>query len=613
MSAPRRQELTPLKREACPRRLAAFDCEGTGAAGGFVCGAVVSDQEAVQFTAPRDMLGYLTSARFRGYWIFAHNLEYDLGVLTSGDFSWLSCLFAGTRLLWAEAQDEAKHKWRFCDSCNIFTSDSIADLGLMVGRPKIDLHPVLAAHLQAGRQLSELPLADRRQVLDYNLRDAEILFRALEVVQEELLTLGGELRPTAAGISMDLFRRQYLSEPWPTPHPGFNELARLGYHGARVEPHRLGRVEGVTGYDYRSLYPSVQATLEFPDPASLVVDVAADGRSSRLERPGLSQATILVPDCPAPPLPVSLHGKLFFPTGELAGVWPHVEIRHALECGATVQKIHWSLWSPKTFNPFEEFIDDLYRRRLLHASDGDLRARLFKLLLLSAYGRYGINPENSLSALQPVRSQADIEAHPGADFRLIGDRPYLLVPLAGGEQPAYCNVAIAATVTAGARVVMHRAISRRVEQLCYIDTDSVWVDGELETGEGLGSLRVTHEKRDLWVVAPKEYAIFSGEHLQEAHAKGVPDALAFQYLERGKVAFRSPLGIREALIRDAPVATWALRLRERRFAWPKRPPDLARGKQGEWWPTRPWECSEIRALVEGKVRPPGWPEADPAR
>jgi len=607
-----RQELAPLKRAAARRRLAAFDCEGTGAPGGFICGAVVSDLERVQFTDAREMLAYLTSRRFRGYWLFAHNLEYDLGVLTEGNFSWLTCLFAGTRLLWAEAQDADRHHWRFCDSCNIFVGDSIADLGCLVGLPKLELYPVQAAALQAGKPLTEMHWVDRQAVLDYNLRDAEILYVALETLQEELLGLGGDLRPTAAGISMDLFRRRYLAEPWPTPHPGYNELARLGYHGARVEPYRLGRVAGVTGYDCRSLYPSVQRSAEFPDPAALVCDVAADGRAVHLDRPGLSQATVLVPDCAVPPLPVRLKGKLFFPVGELTGVWPHVELCHALECGATLKTVNWSLWSPRSFNPFEEFIDDLYARRVAHAADGDLRRRLFKLLLNSAYGRYGINPDHGLAALQPVRSQAELEAHPAAEFKLIGGLPYLLVPLAAGEQPAYCNVAIAATVTAGARVRMYETIARCINDLIYIDTDSVWTVGELETGEGLGELRITHEKRDLWVVAPKEYAIFSGEHLQEAHAKGVPDGLAFEYLERGKVRFRSPLGIREALVRDERVATWALRLRQRRFAWPKRPVDLAVGKQAEWWPTRPWEYSEIRSLLAGEVTPPGWGEASPA-
>ncbi len=598
MSAPRRQELTPLKRAARARAIAAFDCEGTGSPGGFVCGAVVSDVENAQFTDRLEMLRYLTSAQFRGYWLFAHNLEYDLGVLTSGDLSWLSCLFAGTRLIWAESRDEDGHKWRFCDSCNVFTSDSIADLGLMVGRPKIDLHPRLMELLTSGCDLQTLPPADRRQVLDYNLRDAELLFGALSLLQDELLTLGGELRPTAAGISMDLFRRKYLVEPWPTPHPGLNDLARQGYHGARVEPYRLGRCTGVTGYDYRSLYPSVQSELLFPDPGVLQIEVGGDGRRSRIEDEGLSHVTLQIGDTDAPPLPVSLGGRLFFPVGRLTGVWPHNELRHAVECGATIERIHWSLWSPRSFNPFEEFIDDLYHRRMLHSSDGDLRARLFKILLNSAYGRYGINSDNSLSVLEPLRPPVDWAKHRDTEFHLIGDWPYALRPVLDTAQPAYCNVLIAAYVTAGARVVMHRAIQGCVEQLVYTDTDSLWTTGELATGDALGELRVTHEKRDLWVVAPKEYAIFSGEHLQEAHAKGVPDSLAYLYLTTGHATFKSPVGLRESLARDLTLATWVKRLRSRRHAWPKRPPDLAQGRTDDWWPTRPWDFAEIRDLVE---------------
>jgi hypothetical protein len=198
----------------------------------------------------------------------------------------------------------------------------------------------------------------------------------------------------------------------------------------------------------------------------------------------------------------------------------------------------------------------------------------------------------------------DWTKYEGADLHLIGGWPYALRPITDQAQPAYCNVLIAAYVTAGARVVMHQAIQGCVEHLVYTDTDSLWTTGELATGDGLGELRVTHEKRDLWVVAPKEYAIFSGEHLQEAHAKGVPDSLAYLYLTTGHAVFKSPVGLRESLSRDLTLATWIKRLRSRRHAWPKRPPDLAAGKQDDWWPTRPWDYQEIRDLVEERRLPP---------
>jgi hypothetical protein len=607
------QYLRPLKRAAKPHPLAAFDVEGIGGAGGFVCGAVVSDLGRYQFSDPAELLAYLTSPELRGYWLFAHNAEYDLCVLTGGDLRAFSCLFVGTRFLWAETQDLHGHKWKIVDSGNIFAGDSIRDLGRMVDLPKLDLHPRLEQALRSGTQLSELPPADAAQVQAYNLRDADILYLALETLQEELLSLGGELHPTAAGISMDLFRRAYLKIPWPTPHPALNDLARSAYYGARTEPYRLGRVPGVNGYDVSSLYPAVQRDAQFPDPAFLVVESETDGRAQRLEREGVSYCSVSVADCEVPPLPVHCKEHLFFPTGKMTGAWTHLELRHALDHGATIEKIHWSLWSTRTFNPFTTFIDDLYRRKVMHAASGDLRARVFKLLLNSSHGRFGINPDTSLNVLQPIAPPVDWDRLPPGELKMIGDYPYLLAETGSGAQPVYTNVLIAATVTAAARVKMHGYLERYREILAYTDTDSLWCAGEVEMGEGLGEFRQTQKERDLWVVAPKEYAVFSGEALREAHVKGIPDAEAAYYLAFGKAAFRSPLSMHEAFRQGWGAATWVQRLRERRGAWPKRPPDEAIGFQDGWWPTRPWAFQEIDSLVRsGRPAPAAWPQ-DPGQ
>jgi hypothetical protein len=594
----------PLTRAPSPRRLAAFDCEGVGGRDGFVCGAVVSDAGKFSFTDRAAMLDYLTSPDLRGCWIYAHNLEYDLGVLTAGDLTRFSCLFAGTRLLWAESRDAHGHKWRLLDSANLFVGDTVAELGAMVGMAKLGLRVDLERYVRTGAPLWELPLAERRMILDYNLRDAEIVYRAVALLQEELLSLGGQLQATAAGVSMDLFRRQYMAFPWPVVHPALNDLGRLAFYGARCEPYRLGRVEGVNGYDMSSAYPAVQSELAFPHPAHLVMDSGADGRASRLDHEGVSFCDVSIPAMAAPPLPVHCKYHLFFPTGKMSGAWTHNELRAAVAAGATIEKIDWSLWSPISFNPFTDFLEALYARRMLHASSGDLRERVCKLLLNSSHGRFGLNPAEPLSALQPLVPPVDWSKFEGADLRLVNGWPYALVPLAEREQPAYVNTLIAAYVTAGVRVKMHAYIQRYADQLVYTDTDSLFLDGEMETGSGMGSWRQTHKERDLLVVAPKEYAVWSGESLLDAHAKGVPDSEALYYMLFGRAAFRSPMGIKESLYRDGTISEWVKRVRERRGAWPKRAPDRPFWPDQEWLPTRPWDYQEIARLVQsGKAAP----------
>jgi hypothetical protein len=600
----RAEYFKPLTRAPSPRKLAAFDCEGIGGRDGFVCGAVVSDSGRFSFTDRAAMLDYLTGPDLRGCWIYAHNLEYDLGVLTGGDLARFTCLFAGTRLLWAEARDEHGHKWRLLDSGNLFVGDTVADLGGMVGLAKLALRPDLEKYVRAGAPLFELARPDRVQILDYNLRDAEIVYQAVTLLQEELLSLGGALQATAAGVSMDLFRRKYMAFPWPAVHPALNDLGRMAFYGSRCEPYRLGRVEGVNGYDLSSAYPAAQAELDFPHPAHLVMDSSADGRASRLEREGVSFCHVLVPDVAAPPLPVHCGVHLFFPTGRMSGAWTHNELRHAVECGVTIDKIHWSLWSPISFSPFHDFLESLYARRVMHASSGDLRERVCKLLMNSSYGRFGLNPEEGLSVLQPLVPPVDWSRYEGADLRLVNGWPYALMPLASRGQPAYVNTLIAAYVTAGVRVKMHRYLEQYAGQLVYTDTDSLFLDGEMDTAPGLGKWHQTLKERDMLVVAPKEYAVFSGESLLDAHAKGVPDSEAAYYLLFGTAAFRSPMGIKEALYRDGVVSEWVKRVRERKGAWPKRPPVYPPQGETDYLETRPWAYSEIDSLVRGKAPAP---------
>jgi len=587
----------PLKRDPRRRGIVAFDTEGVGGGSGFVCGAAVDDTGTYSFTDPDDLLRFLTCPSHRSHWIFAHNLEYDLGVMLGGDLRSFSCLFAKSRLLWAETQDAKGRKYRFCDSSNLFSGRSVADLGRMVDCLKIDLHPRLAEHLKEGLPLHTLPPDDQWQITTYNCRDAEILYLALEALQEELLSMGGQLQPTIAGCSMDLFRRRYLIDPWPVPGDEINRLARLAFYGARVEPHVLGRIGGINGYDISSLYPSVQARAQFPYPGTLVLDVEGANQDTILRREGIAQATISVPGEACPSLPVRLSGRLFFPEGRLVGAWTHVEIRHALEAGARLERIEWDLWSTTTFNPFADFIQALYRQKKLYASSGDMRLETFKQLLTSAYGRYGIQWEEGLEILEPLIPPVDWAKYAGADLRLINGWPYALMPAAVKRQPAYCNVLIAAHISAGARVCMHQEIERVADRLAYTDTDSLWIQGEMPEGDGLGEFRQVAGPVAMLVVAPKEYAIYSGEALIEAHAKGIPSELQEYYLLYGQAGFKSPVGIKEAALHGKPLATWVQRLRSRQYQWPKRAPLLELGREAGHWKTRPWDFQEIQSLI----------------
>lgn len=590
--------LNPLKPAAKARPVVAWDTEGVGGPGGFICGSVVTDDSADVFTDPSDMLRYLTAPQRRGAWLWSHNLEYDLAVLTGGDLTMLSCLFLHSRLLWAETQDAHRHKWRFCDSLNLFPAMTVAALGQMVGLPKMETPEGLLAATDSGRTAPANTPSDLRRIQDYCLRDAEIVHRAVCALQRTLNDLGGQLQATIAGCAMDLFRRRYQDRPYRVPDRAVNNLARSAYYGGRVEPYRLGRMTSVNGYDVNSLYPAAQVAAQLPDPDHLTVDVAPSSLISRLKYPGFSYLTADIPEASVPCLPVKARQGLFFPTGTVTGAWTHNELQHALQHGVKLTNCRWSWFSTRTVQPFDHYVNDLYTRKAAAGGEGTTARAVYKLLLNSLYGRWGVGGDDALAALVPVDDTEDFQGRDGAELKVICDTPYLLVPLGGGRQPVYSQVLWAATVTAEARTRMFSLLSAAPDSLAYTDTDSVWLNGSLPVSEGLGGLRQTHQGVDLWVVSPKEYAVFHNEALVMAHVKGVPEQLRLIYLAGQGVTFDSPVGICESARRNLTPGEWIERLRRRSYAIPKRAPLGQLGPHSPYLSTRAWSTLELAQMVE---------------
>lgn len=588
--------LEPLKGKPRRKKIVAFDTEGDGSPFGFILGSVVSDQERCVFYDRVEMLKYLTSSRFRNHYLVAHNLEYDLSVMTGGDFTWLTVIFAGSRLLWAETTDDHGHKWRFVDSGNIFRSATVEALGQMVSLPKLRLPAGVLASLSKGQLWEKFSSQEQKQIIRYNLRDSEIVFKAISELQEELLSLGGQLRETAASIAMDLFRRKFLDLPFPRLDPELNALARSGYHGARTEPYIFGRTEKANGYDINSLYPAMQAQSSYPHPGQMIFKDHITRHSMPLEYEGLMCAKVYVPEDQLPILPVKTGGRLFFSTGTYVGVWSHTELRYALANGVKLLEPYWSLFSPITFNPFVSFIETLYDLKVACASDNPIRRELYKLLMNSLYGRFGLNPDNGLEVLQPILEQEDFDHHPDSRFRMIGHFPYLLTTIQNENVPAYCNTLIAGQITSAGRVHMHRLLAQKADELIYMDTDGVFTSGDFKTSDELGGIRQTHEDVDLWVVGAKEYALFRGEEVIEARAKGIPASHRYDYLHFGEISFKSPLSIREAYQKGGDPGIWIKRLKSRRIKIPKRCPLGEADDPMARIQTRPWRYFEVQDL-----------------
>lgn len=599
-----KHSFVPLKGKPKEHAIYSFDTEGNGEIGGFVCGAIVGDGTYSFYENPSDMFYRIKELGCNGAWIFAHNAEYDLPVLEGDSFGNGEYTFLRYGLYKAE-YEFWERKVVIYDSMNLFPRHSVADLGEIVGLPKLETPDHIMRQLSQGRPYSWFLPNDQELIRKYCMRDAEIVYLAVRQFQDLLLSLGGELKPTISGCSMDLYRRKFHFWPWYSLGKETNDLARPGYYGGRVENFRLGKVENVNMYDVTSLYPSVQSITSFPHPNHTQVILTPGPKSDWLQWAGVAQVEIEAPNGFIPLLPYRYENRLFFPTGNINAVYSIVEIRRALEAGYILKSVDWVLGSKVTFNPFEKFIHTLFDLRMGYLINNDHKANLVKLLLNSLYGRFGLNVDNSMRKLIRLEEDTNIEDYPGYSSVVYNGALFLSVPVESKWYPNYINVLFAAQIAAEGRIVLYNELERQGESSIYCDTDSIITTGRIETGEGLGTWRLQMENGMADLLGPKEYALHNLVTDPRFVAKGIPERYAEEYMKMGHVRFQRALSIREAITQGKRPSTWVEVFKSHQQVFPKRfvYPDAIQS-QGEYWQTWPYETNEIGQVTVGVRLPP---------
>jgi hypothetical protein len=442
-------------------------------------------------------------------------------------------------------------------------------LGESVGQAKRALPGELLGRLGAGEALGTYTQAEQDQIKERCLVDAEIVYQAIARFQDELLSLGGSLQPTLAGVAMDLYRRRFMKRPWRVVSPPANKLARGAFYGGRVENFAVGKVEGVNLYDVNSLYPFVQQRSKFPHPDHLRV---VDGRAcaGALDRwEGVAEATVAVPDTLVPPLPARFSGKLFFPFGVVRGVWTLAELRAARDRSCSILSLEWVLGSDSLFEPFTDFVEALWGLRRSYMATDPFRATLVKLILNSLYGRFGLNPDKGLNRLILCDRDTDWSKLEGYSTAYCQGEIVAYGPLPQTRQPSYVNTLFAGQVSSQARLCLLAALEGQGEDLIYCDTDSVMTRGTLPVSDELGGWKQQMEDGSADLLGPKEYILHNHAFDSRYVVKGVPAAEAKQYITQGIARFHRAVQIREALARGKQPSEWVEVIKEHRPTLPK--------------------------------------------
>jgi hypothetical protein len=548
------KDLAPLNRPAREHEFLGLDTEddqrGFGRGRGFYLGCIHGPQGGRAFQSRHDLQRWLLSPRWKHYWVACHNLEYDLlnifgvvGLLCRGH----QVYFSGTKLcaMIVQVGDKPRDVLTFFDTSS-FLAEPLKKLAPLVNMEKIEM---------------DIPRrGDRRvtpQRVEYCMKDAEIAYRLAGFIQDGIMTLGGQMKLTAASTALDLFRRKFLHESLPRIDERMQLDMHRGYSGGRVECFRLGEIDGpVFQNDINGAYVSVMINSLYPDTSQVVRKT----RGMKLEHQGMVECNLTVPsDLWAGPLP-SKGEKLTFPTGRLSGVWTYNELREAKRYGVKINKVKCCWESKKNYPYLKDMMISLRAIRENPVTPAPV-SRMAKLLGNSLYGKFAQRNEEfvHMPLAMYLREVREGRLKDGQNYNsektTIYENTGVVRVVTGLRIPAHSNVIWSAITTAGCRGLLLPFLEKG--DTFYCDTDSVIGYKDFPKTKKLGELAHQHSYSRVVIRGNKLYAGLE-EKGWNAHAKGVPRALAQEaVLSPGKVLrSRRPVRMRSALAGKHAANEW---------------------------------------------------------
>ena len=204
---------------------------------------------------------------------------------------------------------------------------------------------------------------------------------------------------------------------------------------------------------------------------------------------------------------------------------------------------------------FKDYVEKLYKLKQDSNKNSPLYA-IAKLLLNSLYGRFGMKPTIEQHIIyDPLNSDLDLnDLHENNKVDILavfGDKELLsikknrhnseLVNLIddnlSNKSNLFINVSISSAITGLSRIFMSYFKNNPLFKLYYSDTDSAFIDIDLETidknllGPNLGQLKLETTFKKALFLAPKVYGGITSDGKSIVKAKGVKNLIPYQDLE----------------------------------------------------------------------------------
>ena len=404
--------------------------------------------------------------------------------------------------LWTFDLRQNEHTIQFRDSSRLLPG-SVEAIGKSIGLPKIEVDRAHIEKLAWGK------------LIEYCRRDCEVVRKALLQLWPILPVEGDTL---ASRVTRHLRATAVPPDAWGWDADTDRKSA-LGYYGGRVEVFRTGLAPGAS-FDINSAYP-------FAMTKPLPTEFLGERKRWPNSAEGIVCATVTVPECLYPVLPYRPKDGLWrdvtmFPTGRIKGAWAAPELRRAMECGATVERVHW-FHHYKLAPWMREFMSGRYVLRAKAKRAGDaFQAYAQKILLNSCSGKVIEREEHEQwFTHDPDWAGVDPDELDERHIETRDGTAHVLRVLRSKQSGAFRHAAVAAYVTALTRVQLHKAIV--ATDAAYCDTDCVHCAPDRapdDVGKGLGQWDSEGEYVSAEFIAPKLYAVDHGGEDFRVKAKG---------------------------------------------------------------------------------------------
>ena len=498
-----------------PAPIAALDIETTPGRYGFrpvpICVVIVCESERWVFRhwgidCIEKAQTFLAARPTKGR-LLAHNGgKFDFGYYTHGEGK---KRVIGSRLLTSEVCG-----WKTLDTMLLMPTalKNLGHGGEEKGEMRLEWHTLDAEPEQ------------QEYILKYCEQDCRVLLAAYKRFCK--VFTGDENKPckdTAASNAFKALQAYYPDLPptaWKTSK-AFDSRMRPYYHGGIVNT--FGPARDMTGeytmVDANSMYPGAMKNFNHPC-SNRVVDII----NPKITKDGQLKG---------------YGDKLFFISFEgYSSILPHVKENGGLEYDVTgvyyvtchelqaamrhgmvrIDKILSAVLFQDSTN-MGAFVDDYYGQRRAAQSKGDAAEYCFKIVLNSAYGKYGMDPDNyseiifCLPGCPPEDDDAEkytpwkFKGWTSDDLNQIWERSKIITD----NDLNYVNVATAASITGAARATLIDAIGAVLAAggtVHYCDTDSIVFEGEatMQLGNKLGEWKVECSIDRVIIAGPKLYA-----------------------------------------------------------------------------------------------------------